>query len=186
MTEPAPLTPEQQRALSEATERAGKINGAARVATFNGWTIGVFAAIGILFGVVSLTALVMGVGMAVVAWNEFRGRAMLRQFDTRGPQLLGRNQLGFLALITAYCLWSIYQAVHNPITDVAGLEAIGDSVGSLVTEVTVAVYAGVIVLSLLFQGLNARYYFARTQIVKDYVKQTPEWVLDLQRSSVMQ
>lgn len=183
MTDGAPLTPEQRQAFSEANARAGKILGAARVATFNGWTVGVFAAIGVVFGVVSLTALVLGIGMAVVARNEFRGRAMLRQFDARGPKLLGRNQLGFLVLIIAYCLWSMYQAVHNPITDLAGLEGIEESVGSLVTELTVAVYAAVIVLSGLFQGLTARYYFARAPLIRTYLRETPEWIVELQRSS---
>ena len=45
-------------------------------------------------------------------------------------------------------------------------------------------YAGqVIVLTALFQGLNARYYFARSQRVKDYLKETPGWIVEIQRST---
>lgn len=44
-----------------------------------------------------------------------------------------------------------------------------------------AVYGMVIVLSVLFQGLNAFYYFSRRKHVEAYLQQTPEWVVDLQR-----
>ncbi len=183
MTGGAPLTSEQHKELSEANERARKVLGAAKVATFNGWTIGVFAAIGLLFGIFSVTALVMGVGMGLVARNEFRGRTLLRQFDPLAPRRLGRNQLGFMALIIVYCLWSMYQTVSNPLTEIEGLGAIADSVGGLVTNLTLAVYGVVIVLTVLFQGLNARYYFARTQRVEDYLRETPGWIVEIQRST---
>ena len=183
MTGDMPLTSEQRQELSDANERARKLLRAANVATFNGWTIGILAGVGILFGIFSMTSLVMGVGMALVARNEFRGRKLLRQFDSTGPRLLGRNQLGFMGLIIAYCLWSMYQTVSNPITEIQGLEAIADSYGSLVTELTLTVYGGVIALTVLFQGLNARYYFGRTQQMEDYRRETPAWIVELQRST---
>ena len=183
MTNGAPLTPQQREELAEANQRAKKLLGAAKVAAFNGWTIGVFAAVSLLFGIFSMTALVMGVGMAVVARNEFRGRMMLRRFDADGPGLLGRNQLGFMALIIVYCLWSMYQTLSNPITEIAGLEAIAGSVGDLVTNLTLAVYGGMIVLTAVFQGLNARYYFARVKRMEHYLDKTPEWIVDIQRST---
>jgi hypothetical protein len=37
----------------------------------------------------------------------------------------------------------------------------------------------------IFQGLNARYYFLRVALMKDYLRDTPQWVLDLQRSTVV-
>ena len=185
MTGDAPLTLEQRLELSEANERARKILGAVKVATFNGWTIGVFAAIGLLFGIFSVTALVMGIGMGVVARNEFRGRTLLRQFDPLGPRLLGRNQLAFMGLIIAYCLWSMYQTVSNPISEIAGLEAIAESYGGLIKNATLAVYGVVIFVTTLVQGLNARYYFARTQRIEDYVRETPGWIVEIQRSTTM-
>ncbi len=178
-----PLTSEQLKELSEANERARKVLGAAKVASFNGWTTGIFAAISLLFAIFSATALVMGVGLGLIARNEFRGRKLLRQFDPLGPRLLGRNQLGFMRLIIAYCLWSMYQAGSNPITELPGLEAMADYYGDLVTNLTLAVYGTVIVLTALFQGLNARYYFARTQRVEDYLKETPGWIVEIQRST---
>jgi hypothetical protein len=179
-----PLSPEQQKDLVQATERAHKVFGAVKVATFNGWTIGIFAGITGLFALFgSVTALVMGAGMAVVSWNEFRGRTRLRQFDPQGPRLLGRNQVGFMSLLVGYCLWSIYRTVTNPVTEVLGLEEIAGIPADVVTSLTVSVYLIVIVLSLLFQGLNALYYFRRIKPVEDYLRETPRWIVRLQRST---
>ena len=178
-----PLSPEQQEDLVRATERARKVLGAVKVATFNGWTIGVFAAITLLFALFSVTALVVGAGMAVVSWNEFRGRTLLRQFDPQGPRLLGRNQVGFMSLLVGYCLWSMYRTVTNPITEIEGLEELAGITGDLITNLTVTVYGIVILLSVLFQGLNAVYYFRRVKPVEEYVRDTPPWIVDLQRST---
>ena len=178
------LTPEQRRELTTAKERARSFMGAARTATFNIWTIGSFAAVTLLFGLFSLTALVLGVGMAVVTWTEHKGRAMLRRFDPEGPRLLGRNQLGLMALIIAYALWSMYRTTAHPDPELAQIDALlgGDTAG-LVTELTMYVYVGVIVLTALFQGLLARYYFKRIALVEAYVRDTPQWVLDMQRAA---
>ena len=182
-TDEGPLSRDQREQLALANRRAKKVLGAAKVAAFNGWSIGLFAAISLLFAFFSFTALVMGIGLAVVARNEFRGRDLLRSFSPHGPRLLGRNQLGFMGLLTVYCLWSIYGTLTNPITEIEGMETLAEAAGDLVTNLTVAVYSAVIVVSVLVQGLNARYYFVRARLVEDYVRETPEWIVELQRSS---
>jgi hypothetical protein len=178
-----PLSPEQRKELAQATDRAGKILGAGKVATFNGWTLGVLGAISLPFGLFSLTALVAALCLLVVAWNEFRGRNMLRQLDPQGPQLLWRNQAGLMSLVIAYCLWSIYQTKAHARTDVAQLEELAGLPADFVTDMTVMVYLGAIALTLLFQGLNARYYYARVELLADYLRETPEWIVDLQKIS---
>ena len=178
-----PLSPEQQRQLAEANQRARKVMGAARVAAFNGWTIGSIAAVSVLFGLFSRTALVMGLAMGFVAWNEFRGRALLRAFDPAGARLLGKNQVGLLVVIVVYCLWSIYITTTGENPEMAEIEAMIGDISDLVTELTVMVYGAVIGLSVLFQGLNARYYFSRQRLIREYLQQTPDWVVKLQRSS---
>ena len=176
------LSPEQKEALEDARKRAAEFLGAAKVATFNGWSIGALAAVTIPFGITSLTALVLGLGMALVARNEFKGRGMLRRIDPEGARLLGRNQVGFLGLIIAYCLWSIYRAYAHPDLEIQQqLDLLGvtqDTVRSL----TVLVYVGVIAATLIFQGLNARYYFARVKKVEAYLRRTPGWIVELQRT----
>ena len=104
----SPLTPEQLQELHVAKESASSFFGAAKVAAFNGWTIGFFAVVSILSGLLSPTGLVVGVGLAVVTRNEFVGGGRLRALDPSGLELLWRNQIGFMALIIVYCVWSMY------------------------------------------------------------------------------
>ena len=179
------MTPELQAELRDANESASSFLGAAKVAAFNGWSIGFFAVVSILFGLSSLTSFVIGVGLAVVARNEFVGRKRLRSIDPSGLELLWRNQVGFMALIMVYCLWSIYRAVALPGALMTMLtELLGPSAGELVQSLIVTTYVAVIVGTGIFQGLNARYYFVRVARIRDYVRRTPQWVLDLQRSAV--
>ena len=84
------------------------------MAAFNGWSIGFFAAVTLLFDIFSLTALVLGVGMAVVARNEFKSRARILTPNPTGPELLWRNQVGFMALIILCCPWSMYVTTARP------------------------------------------------------------------------
>ncbi|MEJ2677729.1 MAG: hypothetical protein P8174_01485 [Gemmatimonadota bacterium] len=179
---PPRLTPAQRAELAAANERAEKILRACRVATFNGWTIGTFGALSVLLGLGSLTALVVGACLLVVAWNEFRGRDMLRRFQTAGARLLGRNQLGLMAVIIAYCLWSIHGTLHHPGESIRQLEEFLGGPGS-VTHLVAWGYAAVIVLSVLAQGLNARYYFARVEQLATYLAGTPAWIVELQRAT---
>ena len=178
------LTPELQQELNDAKERAGSFLGASKVAAFNGWTIGFFAVVSILFGLVSIASFLVGVGLAVVARNEFVGRARLRSLDPSGLELLWRNQVGFMAFIIAYCVWSIYRTIALPTPEIAELtEVLGDGAGELIRSLSLILYASVIVATAIFQGLNARYYFVRIERIRDYLRQTPQRVLDLQRST---
>lgn len=179
-----PLSPEQREELTTATDRAGKILGAGKVASFNGWTLGVIGAISLLFGLFSLTSFIAGACLLAVAWNEFRGRDMLRSFNPQGPDLLWKNQAGLMSLVIAYCAWSIYKAKAHPSAEVAQLEELAGLPADFITDMTVTVYASAILLTLLFQGLNARYYFARVQMLADYLRETPDWIVDLQKINV--
>ena len=61
-------------------------------------------------------------------------------------------------------------------------EALG-SLGSpdhLYKVLVVTLYGTVIVLSVLFQGLNSLYYFTRRKHIDAYLQETPPWVLDVQ------
>jgi hypothetical protein len=88
-----------------------------------------------------------------------------------------------MALIVAYCAWSLYRAIMFPdpalgeMTEILGPEGV-----DLMQSLTEGVYVAVIGLTVVFQGLNARYYFVRIARLREYLKETPSWVLDLQRS----
>ena len=104
------------------------------MATFNGWSIGIFAAMSVPFAPFSIVGFLMAVGLAVVAYNEFRGRTRLLDFDPASTALLGWNQLGLLALITGYCLWMLWTGLAGASSATAELRAspeLSDALGSL-------------------------------------------------------
>lgn len=186
-----PLSETHHRALAAARERAEPVRRAVRVATFNAWTTAVLAALSAPFALFGVAGLVIFVGLAAIAWNEFRGRRRLQDFDPAGASILGWNQLGLLALITVYCLWAIYSNLWGSESIDAQLRAnpeLGAAVGSLgglaelVEPIVLAFYGLVIALSAVFQGGNALYYFSRRKCVETYVRETPAWVHDLQRA----
>jgi hypothetical protein len=177
----APLTAEHYQQLQQADLRARKIRSAARMALFNGITLGIFAGAALLFaaasplcGPVDGTALVMGI---------------LRRFDPRAPAVLGWNQLALMALLIAYCAWMIAKSLlgRNPYAEAIAAEPLLGSmlepVGRLYKLLTLALYGGIIVGTVIFQGLNAAYYFTRRKHLDAYLAETPPWVIELQRHS---
>ncbi|MBC8873680.1 MAG: hypothetical protein H8E44_29940 [Planctomycetes bacterium] len=185
-----PLTQEHHHELALANGRAKKIRKAAGVAAFNGWVTGIFAALSAPFALFSFPGFFVTVGLSVIAYNEFRGRKRLLQFDSSSPTLLGWNQVGLLTLIIVYCLWTLFVGLTSAGPFAAEMEAepeLANALGSLgefdylYKVLVVAIYGTVIVLSAIFQGLNAFYYFTRRKHVEAYVQTTPEWVLDVQR-----
>ena len=186
MTTDPTLSPEQLRTLEESRERAKGSLAAARVAAFNGWTMGVFAGITVLSGLiggVSPLLLALGAGMGVVSRNEFRGRALLRGFDPEGPTLLTRNQLGFMALVVAYCGWSLVRALTSPDPQWVVLQELAGLQEGYIQGLVTTGYLAAILLTVLFVGLNARYYHRRSAMLDQYLAVTPDWVVALHRSA---
>jgi len=190
----SPLAPEQMRAVALAHRQAAKLRSATKIALMNGILLAVFSGLSLLFvlaeaafGEFDGVGVVMGVGLGALAWNELRGRALLKRFNPRAPSVLGWNQVMLLGLIVAYAVWTMAAALlgPNPYDEVMrrapqAARLLGD-IGRLYRMMSVALYGGLIVGTLIFQGLNARYYFTRARLLGDYLAQTPPWILDLQR-----
>lgn len=180
--------------MALAAERAKPIYKAARVANMNGWFTAIVAVLSAPFALFDLTGLVMFVGLSLVAYNEFRGRNRLRKFDPSGASLLGFNQLSLMAVIVVYCLWMMFTSLTSPspfATELSATPELKEMFGSLgdlddlYQSVVIVFYGTVILLSVVFQGLNALYYFSRQKYVDQYVAETPEWVRDVQRAKTI-
>ena len=80
----------------------------------------------------------------------------------------------------------MYQATARPDPQMAELtELLGGDLDEMVRSLTLMMYTGVIAATAVFQGLNARYYFRRIEMIREYLSETPSWVLELQeRASV--
>jgi hypothetical protein len=186
------LAAEHHHELALANERSKKIRKAAGVAAFNGWMTGIFAVTSAPFAPFSIAGFLVTVGLGIVAYNEFQGRKRLLRFDDSAPQLLGWNQVGFLTMIVVYCLWMMFagltsegpfaaEIAANP--ELAQVLDSVDGLDAIYKLIVLAVYGSVIVLSVIFQGWNALYYFSRRKHVEDYVRETPAWVIDVQRAT---
>jgi hypothetical protein len=180
-----PLTATHRRQLAMARERSKCIRRVARVAAFNGWVTALMAALSMPFAMLSPTGLAITAGLFVIAYNEFRGRRRILDFDPAGATFLGWNQLGLLAMIVACCAWSLFSNLTGPSALAADPEtyaalesALGslEDVESLYRQVVILVYGAVIVLSVVFQGGNALYYFSRRKPIAMFVEETPAWV----------
>ena len=82
----------------------------------------------------------------------------------------------------------MYRAVSEPAPQILAdlAELFGESLEDLYQSLALILYATVIVATAIFQGLNARYYFVRASMIRDYVRDTPQWVLDVQPATVME
>jgi len=185
-----PLSRDHYRELALAKARSKKVRAAASVAAFNGWTMGVIAALSVPFALFSVAGLLMTAGLSVVAYIEFRGRRQLLRFDPSAAPLLGWNQIGLLTLIVIYSLCTLRTGLTGPSPLAAELQSqpeLGDALGSLeefdglYRSMVVAFYGTVIALSTMVQGMNALYYFTRRKHVVACLRETPEWALDLER-----
>lgn len=188
-----PLTAEHRQALALARDLAVPVRSAARAATFNAWTTGIIAALSAPFALFSVSGFIMAAGLTLVAYNEFRGRRRLLEFEPAAAATLGWNQIGLLALIVVYCVWTMVTSLTGDSSLVAALAAspelnqagveLSEFGESFVQLFVIGFYGTVIGLSVIFQGANAIYYFTRRKYVARYVAETPAWVRDLQRAS---
>jgi len=183
-----PLTALQLRKLNQASIRHKRLSRAAKIATFNGTTIAIFAAVALVSGVFDTLSLVVGVVLAALAWNEFRGRNLLRSMDMSAPRALGWNQLGLMALVTGYALWKIYFALTGPSAYAAQIAAYPQietmfALTRLEKTLTTSVYGSLIAVTVICQGGCAWYYFSRAKYLRAYVSDTEPWIVDIQRAS---
>ncbi len=176
-----PLSTEEREMLQIANERLNKrILGAAKVATVNAWTLAVFGGLSVMAGVFSPTGLVVGAGLLAVAWNEFRGRGLLRKLDLEGPRVLAWNQIALAGGVLVYCAWSSYQAWAGD--ELAQFEDVLGVSAEEIARLAILVYAIVFLVTAVVLGFTARYHFVRERRLEQYLGETPEWVVDIQRS----
>lgn len=159
---------------TRADPRARKVLKAGRLATFNGWALAIFGAGSLLFAFTSLTALVVGGALLVLAWVEFRGRAGLRRLEPEGLRLLGWNQVALFAVLALYCLWSIRTLRVRPPDELETVAALAGLPADSLVALVVVTYVAVIAVSLVVLGLSAWYYWSRARLLREHLAETRE------------
>ena len=59
-----------------------------------------------------------------------------------------------------------------------------EPLGELYQLISILVYGCIIVISIIFQGLTSWYYFSRARHLRDYLDQTPQWVVQMREASI--
>ncbi|MEM8739681.1 MAG: hypothetical protein AAGG38_14555 [Planctomycetota bacterium] len=181
------LKAEQYAQLAAAQRAFGPVRRAQRVAMSSAVTLGVFALLSLPFALAGPRAAFVTAGLAACAVVEFRGRAALGRLDPAGPRQLFYNQLALTAVMVVYCVWSAYAAWFGPgvyAQATAEHPEIAELLGPYsegFRRLTVAFYGVVLLVGVVFQALILRYYYTRQRPLRQYLEQTPAWVLAFNR-----
>ncbi len=133
-----------------------------------------FAGVGMAMGTLDGVATVLGVGLVLVALNEYRGAVLLGRLHLGAPLRLGGGQVALGLLIIGYCVWMLLHADSQ-------LQKLDPEIASLVQGMKTLVYEVVIGATVLFQGSAAVYYLTRKGLVVKYTRQTPGWIVEFDR-----
>lgn len=185
------LTGDQLTALQSARARMKKVLSAARYASFNGWSLAVFGGFSLLFSLGQGVGALLGLGLAVCAWNELAGAAGLRRLEPSAIRRLAWNQAAIVAIVLFYAAWQVHAAQTAP-SDLSQMlasagegAALGQSIDDLARTLTICVYTLVALCTLIFQGCTAIFYRSRRDALESCVRDTPPWVLDLHRRGLL-
>lgn len=188
--QPAVLTPEHLAQLAAARKNGGRIRRAVIVALISAWTLAVFAALTLLGSLLffSWSALAVGLGLSWCAGMEFRGAAAMKRLSLHAPRLLATNQIVLAIVLISYSAWSWFASVHYPsdlqqqLAQMPELAEMGGNLNTLAQDIAAIVYLTVIIAAAAGCGLTALYYFTRYSALQQYLKNTPAWIIDLERS----
>ena len=181
---------QQLEQIAAARLRGRKIRRAASIATGSAWTIAIFGAITLITSIGSWIGITLGVAMCVISHFEFKGAREIRRLNVQAPRWLARNQILLGTAIVIYAVVSMVSALTSPGVvesamgqDVQVQKMLG-SFAELERTLNVLVYGVVILAGVLGCGGTALYYFTRQRHIENYVKQTPRWIVELERAGM--
>lgn len=194
MPAPSPLDEAQLSILARARAARRKVRFGGIIALTNVVGLGLFAFLSFAFGLLELSVSPFALAMAVLAWNEARGRRGLIEADARAPRRLAFNQLALLGCVLAYCIHGAYVAWTGPslldsvLVGAPELRELGDAAAGAGTSlgelsewgrvVALIIYGAVAVASALVQGLTALYYSSLRAAVAA-LGEAPAWAREL-------
>ncbi len=185
------ITPEHLRQLNEARSSMKKIRRTVRIALFDGWSVGLFGALTLLFGYSSLVGIILGGAMVLIGIVEVRAAAHFRNLRAQSARTLAINQLALAVLLIGYALWSLHslssakpsEAMNAAQSD-PQLKAMLQGAEDLEPLIERLVYQLLIVVAVGYQGGMSLYYFSRRKYAQAYLTQTPPWITEMQRSGI--
>ncbi len=187
-----PLTAEHYRELRQALAVRKPLARAVRTARGSAITMLVIAGLGFFVSLIfpSWIGFVMVAGIGVLGGVEYAGAGRLRRGQRDAAAFLAKNQLVFLGLITAYCVYQMLTAARGG----GGLLAVSPEFQGQLAQlqgygqdlqrqldfwmpiITYGVYGLVILASIAAQGGLALYYYTRRRYLADFADFTPPWI----------
>jgi hypothetical protein len=181
----SPPTPAHLQQIADAKRLGAKIRRAISVAKFSGWTTAIFAVSTVVLSIGSFWGVALGTAMAVISVIEFRGVTELTRLDLNAPRRLALNQLAFGLMLLGYGAFMLVQSMTSPSALSPEVkEFVGKEGEALARSLYSAVYGSVILAAILGPGLTAVYYYTRRRYIEQYLTQTPQWIIDLQRAGM--
>ncbi|MGE5612144.1 MAG: hypothetical protein ACM359_23050 [Bacillota bacterium] len=184
------LSQEQLQQLAVAQLASRKIRRAVAVATFDGWTLAIFAALSFVCGLSSISGILMGIGMGVVAWIELCGARQLRRLNAQAAKRLGFNQIALALLLILYAIGSLWSEWRGEGV-MAALSAADPAAAGLLKPMeglahllAMTVYGSLIGVAIVVQGGTAWFYFTRIKHIQGYLEQTPAWIIQMQKADI--
>jgi hypothetical protein len=188
----APLSEAHFALLRRALTCRQPVRKAARTARFSAFTILVIGVAGIpvaLFSPSSLSVLA-AVGICTVGIVEYAGARRMQRGEVSASRLLGTNQLAFLGLIAAYCVTQMVSFsaagtgtsllpadMQSQLSQLQGLDQnLDHEMRAWAPLAACGFYSLVLILSVVFQGGLAIYYFTRRRHLLAFAQATPDWV----------
>ncbi len=195
----APISEPQRRAIHEAEASARRFAFAPKLATWNGASMLLGAAVSLLLGLFDHGLLLSAAVLGACGYVELAHGKKLREYDPRAPLRLALNQLVLLVLVVGYAALKLRAALsgqssltaelaeHPELADMLSqvddpniVQAL-DSMGEMYRWGVVAVYSGLIGVALLLQGGVAAYYLSRRKHLAAFLANTPPWVIEFLR-----
>ncbi|MGA2585282.1 MAG: hypothetical protein ABSG31_18585 [Tepidisphaeraceae bacterium] len=164
-----------------------RISRAVWVARTDGMILIAFGALTIIGGIGSISAMAAGAVLAVIGWIEWRGSDRLRKFDPRALSTLMLNQLVLGGLLILYSLVQLVSEMmgRGLTADLNGdLSEFGVVDTGELHALVMLFYVALIFIAVPCMGGLAYYYFTRQKYVDAYLKETPDWIVAMQKSGV--
>eukprot|EP00913_Durusdinium_trenchii_P006397 g6009.t1 len=178
----SPLSASHLTDLRLAHRRSRPLRRAARVASLSGWSTIVLGLAAAPFAIGDLRTLALSLAFVALGYNELCARRALQRFEINAPMRLAISQLMLGGVLIGYAVLSI--ADLGPITlsssplDASLIQGGGvdqEAIESMTRTVSAAVYVGLIVGTVLFQGSTAIYYLTRGLSLRRFLGTTPGW-----------
>jgi len=191
-----PLSAEHLRQLHDAQLRSKRIRRAVTVANFDFWGSAIFAALTLLGSIASFSwaGVLVGIGMAIVAWVEYHGARELARLEPNALKKLAYNQLFFGSVLLLYAAYALWSGLRNPSAysgvlasqlppDPQAQQMLG-SIDDIVRVCIIAIYGTLAFVAITVQGGTALFYLSRRKFLNEYREQTPPWIIEAQRSGM--